>query len=248
MKIGTNSGFLMKCGMSFIDMVRFVKECGANSFELSFRYSEELLNFELTYEIVELLSSFNYLSIHAPFDPVENPRYRNDEFGQKIVLKLKDLVDRLPIEGIVFHPNNIDDFDFLAGIGLPILIENMDIRKNGFKNLDDISKLKDKYDFGFVLDVEHAFENDPSMELTRDLIGVMGDRLEEVHISGAKSDKPMSVGKNNHCLLSESEYRDKLLGILREVGDVSIILEGMAKEDSREVLKSELNYISEALE
>lgn len=242
MKIGFNSGALRKCGMSLLDTVKFAKRIGSNAFELSFFTSDSLLKFELTEELIELLSSFDYLSAHAPFNVAENLNYQDDELTRKVVAKLKELIDKLPIEGIVFHPTDVKDFDFLDGLDLPILIENMDARKGSFKDVDDFKKLKEKYDFGFVLDVEHSFENDSSMESTRNLIEVMGDRLKEVHLSGAINKGP-GLKEKNHCLLCDSEYREDLLKFLKELKDLPIILEGIAEEGQEQRLKDELNCV-----
>jgi len=248
MKIGFSSGSLRKCGMSFLETARFVKGQGANSFEISFRDPNSLLEFELSEEIVKILGSFDYLSIHAPFDLVGNSIYQDDEFTRRIMLKLEELFNNLPVKGIVFHPTNIGDFDFLDNSELPILIENMDIRKDSFKTTEEIKKLKEKYGFEFVLDLEHSFENDPSGKLTKDLIEIMGDRLKEVHLSGARKINLSNLDQSNHCLLRDSGYLSDLLSHLSDLRDIPIILEGGFEKGQEESLKDELSYVIKMLE
>jgi endonuclease IV len=247
MKVGFNSGCLRHCGMNLVDTIKFVRELGSGAFELCFRGSDTLLDFELTGELIDLLSSFGHLSIHAPFAPEENLDYKNDEFTRKIISKLRELCDILPVEGIVFHPTDVGDFGFFDSLDLPILMENMDARKDSFKNLDNIRKLRDDYNFGFVLDIEHAFENDSSMKLTKNLIEVMGDRLEEVHLSGAKRSGIAASESNNHCLVCDSEYRNGLFKFLGELKDIPIVLEGTTKEGKEDRLKDELNCVIGAI-
>jgi len=67
MRAGFNSGVLRHCGFNLIDTIHFVKKLGTNAFELSFFDSAMLLDFELDDEIIDLLNSFDYLSIHAPY-------------------------------------------------------------------------------------------------------------------------------------------------------------------------------------
>lgn len=245
MKIGFNSGVLRKCGMSLKDTILTTRKEGATVFELCFRSPESLLRFELTEEIEKLLSEFEHLSIHAPFNLDENLKYQDNKLTKDIVWKLKELVDRLGIEGIVFHPTDIEDFDFLDTMDLPILVENMDVRKSSFKNMKDIKTLKEKYGFGFVLDIEHSFENDSSMELTKDLIDIMGDRLKEVHLSGAKNSS--NITGNNHCLLMETDYRDSLFKFLKDLKDVPIVLESTIEKGFEEKLGDELNCVRDFL-
>ena len=152
MRVGFNLNVLGKFYMPLIDVIRFIEEQGVNALELSFRTSDSLLKFKLTEEVIDLLGSFEYFSIHAPFIFSENSIYQDDEFTRGIVLKLREFSDKLPVKGIVFHPINVNDFGFLDGLDLPMLIENMDIRKDSFRNVEDIKKLKEKYEFGFVLE------------------------------------------------------------------------------------------------
>jgi hypothetical protein len=247
MKIGFNSFVLGNRGFSLEETISATKKQGANSIEISFRKVNDLLNFELTEGIKSLLESLDHISIHAPFDPEENPRYLDDEFTNNIIYKLKDISEELPIKGIVFHPTNIDDFDFMDSVDLPIHLENMDLRKKSFKNVNEFEKLKEKYNFGFVLDLEHAFENDSSLKLANELINVMGNRLKEIHISGAKKKDNLDLETNNHCSLAESEHRDDLLACLEKIEDIPVILEVYIKDNIEKNIKKEIDFVRSAI-
>lgn len=111
-------------------------------------------------------------------------RYQDSRETKNIIEKLRSLSKEIPIEGIVLHPDTIDDFEILEQSGLPFLIENMDRRKSYGTHPEHFRILKEKYTFGFVLDIQHAYEHDPSMQLAKELIEIMGDRLQHMHISG----------------------------------------------------------------
>jgi len=247
MRAGFNSGVLRHCGFNLIDTIHFVKKLGTNAFELSFFDSAMLLDFELDDEIIDLLNSFDYLSIHAPFDPSEGDKYRDDKFMGKIISKIETLALKLNVDGVIFHPSFIEDFDLLDSSSLSILFENMDYRKDSFRKLKSLTKIKNKYSFGFVLDIEHAFENDTSFGLTNELIELMGDRLKEIHLSGANSSDISKLGCHNHCQLGKSPFRKELLGVLKKTGDVPVILEVSAQKGEEGLLKDELEYVREVL-
>ncbi len=245
MRVGFNSWVLGNQGFSIEETASKLIGLGANAIELSFPIPEVLLGFKITNELKKILGLFDYVSIHTPISMIENLRYRDDPFTNEIIAKLKFLVSELSVSAIIMHPSDVVDFDFLEKTGLPILFENMDSQKGSFKSVEDFGSLIDKYSFNFTLDVEHAFENDPSGKLTKDLVEMFGDRLKEVHISGAIKDK--DIKEINHCPLKDSNHRGKLLEALRGLKHIPIILEVEAAEDFEETIKGELNYVKDAL-
>jgi uncharacterized LabA/DUF88 family protein len=242
MKIGFSNGALKNFDISDLEKIKIFKAAGANALEIPFREPESLFEFRLTKQLSDLLSEFDWLSIHAPFF---NVTYENNDSTKKILSKLEELTKILPVKGIVFHPSNILDFDLLEKSGLPILIENMDLRKDSFKSIKDMEIIYKKYNFGFVLDVEHAFENDPTMNLAKDLIHLMGDRLKELHVSGARLKE--NIYENNHCLLNDSLYRKEILSVLKDLKHLPIILEVAFNENEKYKIKQELNFVIDAL-
>lgn len=106
-----------------------------------------------------------------------------------------------------------------------LAIENMDKNKPDGFLLPELEKLVQYCDLKFVLDVQHAFEHDNSMQYARDLFSVMRGRLVHLHVSG-------EAEGNNHCLLHRARNVKPLVEFLGEIfaslGDQScpIILEG----------------------
>ncbi|MDI6738694.1 MAG: hypothetical protein QME12_09380, partial [Nanoarchaeota archaeon] len=73
------------------------------------------------------------------------------------------------------------------------------------------------YNFGFVLDLQHAYCHEPSMQLARELMDVMGERIKELHVSGQRENE-------THSLLHKADNSNMIIGMLRN--DIPIILEG----------------------
>jgi endonuclease IV len=238
MIIGFSLGALRNCDWNIIDKINFLKSIGANALEIPFREPDLLFEFELTEKILEALKGFEHLSIHAPFSKIT---YKDDLLTHKVIKKLKDLNSILNVKAIIIHPNNVENFSILEKSNLPILIENMDLRKDSFKNEKEIQKVFDEYSFKFVLDLEHSFENDPTLNLTNNLIKLMGNRLKEIHLSGAK--KSSDINENNHCFITESPFREQICSRLKELRNIPIILEVTAEKNDEDSLKNELNYV-----
>ncbi len=231
--VGFSTGDLYKTELSLDEIIERYHSTKAEAIELNFGSKKLLLEYELKEESKEMLKDFNYLSAHAPF--VESEYGYNKE-TEKIIKKLKELHKELNFDGIVVHPNDVEDFEALEETNLPFLIENMDHRKPEGKKPRYFKRLKENYSFGFILDVEHVYENDESMELGQQIIEVMGDRLKHMHVSGCR-------GEKNHYPAYKSENKEEITKILEMGIDVPKILEGVIIQDTEETIQEELDYV-----
>ena len=103
---------------------------------------------------------------------------------------------------------------------MPIAIENSDWRKAFGKTVEDLERIFELTDFDFVLDVNHCFTNDRSMDLARVMIEKFSDRLREIHLSGfTKYHEPISVTR-------QYEILEAVLA-----GDVPIIIESVCEDE-----------------
>ncbi len=212
--------------MSLNEKIKFFSEFG-DAMELWFDSQEELKNFEPTQESIDILNNFNYVSIHAP----TNITYDDNEQTNEILKKLEILCNKLPIKGIVVHPNDVADFSILNS--LPILLENMDAEKNTGTTLTHFEEYK-KYNFNFVLDLQHVYEHDPTMQLAKDFIQLMGDRLQHLQVSGCTKD-------SNHHPVFSADNKEAITKILELKLPVPIILEGLFT--NKEDVAQELRFI-----
>lgn len=133
------------------------------------------------------LKGFDHVSIHAPS---RNMSYAPDAKHLRILNLIEQMSHILPIDLIVFHPDNVVDwrvFDRFSG--LPIAFENMDDKKKKYRFLADMIRLFTRHDHGFVLDLNHCLANDPGLQLAYDLQNKLRSRIAEIHFSGLKLNK-----------------------------------------------------------
>jgi hypothetical protein len=231
--IGFTTGSLYRSDIQFDDRIKLYHSLGADAIELSFATPNELLEYNLSEQAKQDIKKYTSVSIHAPWKEV---RYNSGPETQTIIGKLRALFEQLPIEGIVLHPDTIDDFETLDQSGLPFLLENMDKRKSYGIHPEHFQELKSKYNFGFVLDVEHAYEHDPSMKLAKEFVRVMGDRLKHLHVSG-------STESEIHVLTYCAPNKEDLTQVLELGLPVPKILEGILLEDIPNSIRKELEYV-----
>ena len=113
-------------------------------------------------------------------------------------------------------------------------IENMDNRKNSFQGWIEIKKVLDEYpDFKLVLDVNHLYGNDSSLENAKDFYRELGDKISEIHLSGYLG---------YHEPISETKQLEILKGIQNL--NVPIIVESVLSPNN---ILEEKNYILENL-
>jgi len=217
-QIGFSTGCLYYCNLSLVDKLKVFLRAGATVVELSFGTPKQLFEFSLDEAIKSKLRKFSRITVHAPFKEI---RYFDGAGNtDEVIIKLKELFDNLPISGFVFHPDTIANFIGLEVIGLPVLIENMDRNKKIGISAEDIAAIKDDYNFGFVLDLQHAFEHDPSMDLANEMLQIMGERLSHLHVSG-------EFGDHHHIPLHLAQNQEAIGRILKLMPSVPVILEGV---------------------
>lgn len=213
---------------------------GATVAELLFVRPEELLNFKPSKKFINKLKTFSWLSIHSPWEYFMPDR---DKQIKKVIKKLTDLCNKLPVKGVVFHPcikisenSRIKiNFDILEKTELPILIENM----NDFKKFGswphELKFIKDNYSFGFVFDTNHAYRIDSTMKIGRKILKIYGKRLKEIHVSGFHNDK--------HYPLYFTKEK-AIVEILKQKIGIPKISEGWyGLNFTMERLKAELSYM-----
>jgi len=232
-KIGFTTGSLYRSNIPFDQRIGIYHSLGADAIELGFATPDQLFGYQLPKQTIADLSKFEFVSIHAPWKEVV---YDSDSTTQEIITKLRLICDQLSIQGLVLHPDTIRDLDILDQSGLPFLLENMDIRKPYGTHPEHIEELKRESDLGFVFDVQHAYEHDSSMQLARELVEVMGDRLKHMHVSGSGESE---IHVPTYCAVN----REAIAEILELGIGVPKILEGILLEDIENLARSELEFI-----
>jgi hypothetical protein len=228
---------MFKSSLTLDNIISFYSHIGADALEINFATIKELKDFKYDNGLLETIRGFSYVSIHAPFKGI---RYGDNDFSRHTINKLQELCKELPVRGVVIHPDTVDDFNALEYLGIPILIENMDKRKTRGIRASEFTAYSMLYNFGYVLDLKHVYEHDPTMNLAFGLSQAMGDRLMEYHISGQD-------GTSNHVLLHNSaNWRDIIFNI-PYTNDKPLIIESVFEEPNEFTAKKELEFVKEGL-
>ncbi len=227
--VGFSTPYRVNQKTPFPEIVKGLLEMGVDTIEIAFSNKEGMKDFKLTPELISDLKKFKRLSIHAP-------EIKGIEKEKEAIDILRSLCGQLPIEGIAIHPNIVEDFKLLEDSGLPFLIENMDSRKPWGTHPEQFKNIIENHKFGFILDVQHTYEHDPSMNLAREFIKLFGDRLKHMHVSGQM---PGEVHYPAHI----AENKDAITQILKESPSVPKILEGYAMDVIPDTAKAELAFV-----
>ena len=156
---------------------------------------------------------FRYVSVHAPT--------KNRQLPER---ELVERLARMPLQvrSFVTHPDTISKVDFYRDLRWRLCVENMDRRKDFGITADELEQLfQELPEAGFVFDIAHAHDADPSMALAEDLLDRFGGRLRHVHLS--------SIREGRHVPLT-AEDEELFRPLLARCRDVPWILEALPPE------------------
>ena len=152
---------------------------------------------------------FAYLSVHAP---VKHLRMPESELVRRLS-RIAPLVD-----GIVVHPDAMDDPRAYRVLGPALVLENMDARKATGRTVAELAPYFTVLpEAGFCLDVAHVLSVDPTMQAGEQMLDAFAGRLRQLHVSsvdGACRHVPLTV-----------EHETRYAELLRRCPDVPWILE-----------------------
>lgn len=235
--LGFSTGCMYKSSLTLDNVISFYSHIGADALEISFATIKELYDFKLDNDLLATINSFSYVSIHAPFKGIT---YGDNDFSRHALKKLQELCKELPVKGVVIHPDTVDGFNALESLGIPFLIENMDKRKARGILAAEFTAYSMLYNFGFVLDLKHAYEHDSTMQLAGELTEAMRDRIMEYHISGHD-------GTSKHVLLHKSNNWKDIMYSLPYNNDKPIIIESEMELPNEFTAKKELEFVKAGL-
>ena len=208
--------------------IELFKKCGCNALEVSCHSIEGA---DRLSGILSYVKSFEYLSLHMPCDL----NYRNDNLTNNTLKKIEDFYNKAGASLAVIHPDLVEDWDVFNNFSsINWAVENMDDRKEKYKDADDLKKFFTEHqEWGFVLDLGHCNANDKTMKLAENFINELKDRIKEIHLSGYK-------------VFHDPLHRTKQTEIINYCKnlDVPIIIEStFERSDSAEDVKKEFDYI-----
>lgn len=184
-----------------------------------------------------------YFSLHAPDFSLDSPENQ--------IKILKEIMRMHKFESVVIHPLKIGGFyperyyQDMVLAGIPLAIENMDITKNSGFSVTDLARLIKSYKLRFVLDVQHAFERDHTMQYAKDLFSALAGNLFHLHVSGQTKD-------NVHSLVCKAENAKAIIEFLgwikaqeKEFLPPPIILEG--RYETYDEIAEEIRFLEKEL-
>ncbi|MBN1779334.1 MAG: hypothetical protein JW816_03900 [Candidatus Buchananbacteria bacterium] len=230
---------------SLKDKIKIISSVETHAVELSYMVIDELKE-KPDEEDIELLKKFQYISIHAPALVYKNQetgekkwiRYPDDN-SQAVIMQLLEIAKKINANTILFHPDLVDDFSWLAKqIGSLLSFENMDKNKKFGNNIKDLEKIFSQApNAKWVCDVNHIYTVDQSMKLSQKFHDAFGDRLCHYHLS--------AYGGFHEAFYISGE--DIILQGIKNFS-IPIIHEGQALRDGKESLIKENKYVLERLE
>lgn len=159
---------------------------------------------------VDMLKGFRYLSLHAPNDIT----YGDSKESEEVVQNIQKLHSVRPFDLVLFHPYEGMDLDFFKQLPFPVAFENMDHTMPFGRTVDDLKKVFDNTIFYMVLDMNHMYTNDHTMQLGKDLYNNFKDRIAQIHLSGfEKIHEPLFKTKQKQII---DAIPDKLLPLIVE--------------------------------
>ena len=157
---------------------------------------------------------FRYVSVHGPSKDRRMPE-------SELVAMLAGVPPF--VDAVVLHPDHIDHAPAYAPLGSRLVIENMDMRKETGRTVDELGPVFDALpEAGFCFDVAHAWSIDSTMQVGHHLLNRFAPRLRHLHVSSVTGDcrhEPLTV-----------EHEALFAPLLARCRDVPWILEAPIRE------------------
>jgi hypothetical protein len=157
---------------------------------------------------------FRYLSIHGP-SKVRAPPER------ALVAALQEL--SAFTDGIVMHPDTIEDPAPYRALGRKLVLENMDAGKEDGRTVDELARwFVELPDAGFCFDIAHSWSIDKTMSVGVELLDAFRSRLRHLHVSSLSPEL-------HHQPLTE-DHEELFTPLLQRCVDVPWILEAPPRD------------------
>jgi hypothetical protein len=224
--IGFSTGALARG--DFRHALRMIEGKGLSAIELSALRQDELRPLVEQIETLDL-SSFKYVSVHAP-----------SSMGRDFELQALQLLQQVAERGwpIIVHPNAMYEIREWARLGDRLCLENMDKRKPIGQTADQLTPFFEVLpEASLCFDIGHAKQVDPTMSEASAILSRFADRIQQLHVSEVNS-------QSTHDRLSfESVLAFHRVSHLLPA-DLPVIVESRVEEAE---IRDEINRVCEAL-
>lgn len=215
--IGTSSAcFVVERG-NWPDLIRRCAQTSALALELSALGADELPSL-IAHATTAGLPRALHLSVHAPAKRLP------DEGDEPVVRQLEELLEvAAQITGLVVHPDVIREPRVWRRLGRAMVIENLDGRRGGYQDADDLARAFDAYpEAGLCLDLAHVASVDPTLEVGHEIMDRHGDRLRQIHLS--------VIGPDGHHQGLDRTSLETFRSLLERVRHVPWIIEALGPD------------------
>jgi len=216
------------------DIIKKLQRFSPSGIELSFHNPEYLLNFDIERDILEYLQTLRFNSIHAPFKEIV---YGNNKLCKEVLRKISELYTKINARNVVFHKDQIEDYNLITDSKFVSSIENDDWRKPN-NSIRDIKNLLNKHkELKLTFDFAHAITVSPS-EIP-EYLDYFKDRLAEIHISIINKES-----KRHDFLHKHNNEKLKSLTQFLKIASVPLILECVVFNPKEiDLIEKEIEYI-----
>jgi hypothetical protein len=206
--LGCSTGFMTEYRDDWECLVEEAAAVSSMAIELSALSAQELPGL-LAYLRSAPRLPFLFISVHAPSKDRENDEER----------LVRDLCG-IPtwIDAIVVHPDTISQPALYRRLGRRLALENMDTRKADGQTADDLDGyFAELPSARLCLDLAHAKDVDPTMDMAATLLRRFSSRLSHIHLS--------SLDESQHHVPLTLEDETLFGPLLARCRDVPWILE-----------------------
>jgi endonuclease IV len=235
--IGFSTGCFYKIADDQVVRLEMIRELGIKTAELMLNDPHYVFDLDIA-KVSKISRDFEHLSIHAPVR-IDFSYGNGSKSEQAVIARLEKICSLIDITVVVFHPDTIVDFEVVGGWNFPVALENSDWRKVIGKTFRSMKMLIKKAQVPMVLDVNHIFSNDRSMESFENYTDEFGEHIAEFHVSGFDKEKL-------HIPLHSVDQKNlaAVLPFVRQHGAPIIIESAFEKEDGESDFRGELEFVS----
>ncbi len=185
------------------------------------------------------VQTFVYRSLHLPVINDQEPEHQLAMAQDAVVCC--NAITALTHPAKIMGDYPVEYYERMISGGVPLALENMDLRKDSGFNLTELERLVKVVGCSLVLDVQHAYEHDHEMGYANDLLESLKDQLVHLHVSG-------ETENNIHALVSKATNAKKIVEFVNQVlsvKNVPLILEG--EYATTDELREEIEFLRREL-
>ncbi len=235
-KVCVSVGALYRVVPDKNEAVCYLGKLPISGIELLFRDYQQLKSFSLNEEALRIFEKLKFKSMHAPWHGII---YDSGDIGQGALGLLLRLYEKFDARNIVFHANNVPDYNRITAMGLPASTENDDWRNApGNYSTHVASLLERNPELSLTLDIAHALT--VSQQEPLKYIDLFKKRITQVHLSSTPVVPDHSFLHKHDC--------PELRALLKKVKalEVPVVIESVVPDsNSLELLTKEIKYLTE---